>query len=150
MIKRGWSLIDFSAKIIKHKKPIVITVVILALISTIAQFAVSVNYNMVDYLPEDAPSMQAMDLMEDEFDEPIPNARVMVRDVSITEALAYKEKLEAIDVNQQRVNATENESIKKILAHHRDEEKEHASMILEWIRRNDMAFAKELKDYLFT
>lgn len=74
-----------------------ITVVILALISTIAQFAVSVNYNMVDYLPEDAPSMQAMDLMEDEFDEPIPNARVMVRDVSITEALAYKEKLEAID-----------------------------------------------------
>src|SRR5699024_3536365 len=84
-------------KIIKHKKPIVITVVILALISTIAQFAVSVNYNMVDYLPEDAPSMQAMDLMEDEFDEPIPNARVMVRDVSITEALAYKEKLESID-----------------------------------------------------
>ncbi|OYD09952.1 RND transporter [Paludifilum halophilum] len=61
------------------------------------QFAVSVNYNMVDYLPDDAPSIQAMDLMEDEFDEPIANARVMVRDVSITESLAYKERLEAID-----------------------------------------------------
>ncbi|WP_246206736.1 efflux RND transporter permease subunit [Virgibacillus ihumii] len=52
---------------------------------------------MVDYLPDDAPSMQAMDLMEKEFDTPIANARVMVRDVSITEALAYKEKLKAIE-----------------------------------------------------
>ncbi|MBP1947459.1 putative RND superfamily exporter protein [Virgibacillus litoralis] len=74
-----------------------ITFIIIALISTIAQFAVSVNYNMVDYLPDDAPSIVAMDLMEKEFDEPIANARVMVRDVSITEASAYKDKLAAID-----------------------------------------------------
>ncbi len=52
---------------------------------------------MIDYLPDDAPSMQAIDVMEEEFDEPIPNARVMIRDVSITEASAYKSKLEAID-----------------------------------------------------
>ncbi|MFC3015128.1 efflux RND transporter permease subunit [Virgibacillus litoralis] len=52
---------------------------------------------MVDYLPDDAPSIVAMDLMEKEFDEPIANARVMVRDVSITEASAYKDKLAAID-----------------------------------------------------
>ncbi|SET53848.1 hypothetical protein SAMN05421676_105229 [Salinibacillus kushneri] len=52
---------------------------------------------MVDYLPDDSPSMEAMDLMEEEFDEPIANARVMVRDVSITEALSYKEQLEAIE-----------------------------------------------------
>ncbi|WP_153729095.1 efflux RND transporter permease subunit [Salinibacillus xinjiangensis] len=52
---------------------------------------------MVDYLPEDAPSTNAMDLMEQEFDDPIANARVMVRDVSITEALEYKEKLDSID-----------------------------------------------------
>ncbi|MFB4166951.1 RND family transporter [Virgibacillus sp. JSM 102003] len=52
---------------------------------------------MVDYLPDDAPSIVAMDLMEKEFDEPIANARVMVRDVSITESLAYKDKLAAID-----------------------------------------------------
>ncbi|WP_092493944.1 efflux RND transporter permease subunit [Virgibacillus salinus] len=51
---------------------------------------------MVDYLPDDAPSIVAMDLMEKEFDEPIANARVMVRDVSITEASAYKDKLAAI------------------------------------------------------
>jgi hypothetical protein len=40
--------------------------------------------------------------------------------------------------------------LKSILAHNRDEEKEHAAMVLEWIRRKDPAFDKELKDYLFT
>lgn len=59
------------------------------------------------------------------------------------------EELEAINWYQQRVDATEDEGLKEILAHNRDEEKEHASMILEWIRRNDEAFAKELKSYLF-
>ncbi|WP_079480823.1 efflux RND transporter permease subunit [Halobacillus salinus] len=52
---------------------------------------------MVDYLPGNSPSLQATDLMEEEFDEPVENARVMVRDVSITEALDYKEKLGEID-----------------------------------------------------
>ncbi|RWZ54460.1 RND family transporter [Halobacillus fulvus] len=52
---------------------------------------------MVDYLPENSPAMEAMDIMEQEFDEPVENARVMVRDVSVTEALTYKEDLEAIE-----------------------------------------------------
>ena len=60
------------------------------------------------------------------------------------------EELEAVNWYQQRVDATEDKELKDILAHNRDEEKEHAAMILEWIRRNDDAFAKELKDYLFT
>jgi len=60
------------------------------------------------------------------------------------------EELEAVDWYQQRVDATEDEELKDILAHNRDEEKEHAAMILEWIRRNDHAMAEELKTYLFT
>lgn len=60
------------------------------------------------------------------------------------------EELEAVDWYQQRVDATEDEELKAILAHNRDEEKEHASMLIEWLRRNDTGFAKELKDYLFT
>ncbi|WP_087973245.1 efflux RND transporter permease subunit [Oceanobacillus rekensis] len=52
---------------------------------------------MVDYLPEDAPSMEAMDRMEDEFDGAIENTRVMLQDVSIQEALSYKEALKNID-----------------------------------------------------
>ncbi len=60
------------------------------------------------------------------------------------------EELEAVDWYQQRADACGNKELKAILAHNRDEEKEHAAMLLEWIRRNDPAFSKELKDYLFT
>jgi len=60
------------------------------------------------------------------------------------------EELEATDWYQQRVDATDDEALKKILAHNRDEEKEHAAMLLEWIRRNDPKIAEELKTYLFT
>ncbi len=60
------------------------------------------------------------------------------------------EELEAVNWYNQRVDTCQNEELKAILAHNRDEEKEHAAMILEWIRRQDPSFDKELKDYLFT
>ncbi len=60
------------------------------------------------------------------------------------------EELEAVDWYNQRVDACKDTDLKAILAHNRDEEKEHAAMVLEWIRRNDPSFEKELKDYLFT
>lgn len=60
------------------------------------------------------------------------------------------EELEAVDWYQQRADACADKTLKAILAHNRDEEKEHAAMLLEWIRRKDPAFDKELKDYLFT
>ena len=60
------------------------------------------------------------------------------------------EELEAVDWYNQRVDACSNPELKAILAHNRDEEKEHASMVLEWIRRQDPSFDKELRDYLFT
>jgi hypothetical protein len=60
------------------------------------------------------------------------------------------EELEAVDWYNQRVDACKDTDLKAILAHNRDEEKEHAAMVLEWIRRNDPSFDKELKDYLFT
>jgi len=63
---------------------------------------------------------------------------------------SLKEELEAVDWYNQRVDVCDNAELRAILAHNRDEEKEHAAMILEWIRRNDSSFAKELKDYLFT
>ncbi|TFE00532.1 efflux RND transporter permease subunit [Jeotgalibacillus salarius] len=52
---------------------------------------------MADYLPDDAPSIEAVDIMQGEFDEPVPNARVMIQDVTIAQALDYKEQLEGID-----------------------------------------------------
>jgi ferritin-like protein len=60
------------------------------------------------------------------------------------------EELEAVDWYNQRVDACKDEALKAVLAHNRDEEKEHAAMLMEWIRRADGAFEKELKDYLFT
>lgn len=63
---------------------------------------------------------------------------------------SLREELEAIDWYQQRIDSTEDESLKKLLAHNRDEEKEHAAMLIEWLRRNDQEFEHELKDNLFT
>jgi uncharacterized protein len=60
--------------------------------------------------------------------------------------VSLMEELEAVDWYNQRVDAATDPELKKILAHNRDEEKEHASMVLEWIRRHDPAFDHELKE----
>ena len=60
------------------------------------------------------------------------------------------EELEAVDWYNQRADACKDAELKTILIHNRDEEKEHAAMVLEWIRRQDATFSDELKDYLFT
>jgi len=59
------------------------------------------------------------------------------------------EELEAVDYYNQRANTTRDENLKSILIHNRDEEKEHAAMLIEYIRRVDDKFDKELKDILF-
>ncbi|WP_235848330.1 efflux RND transporter permease subunit [Litchfieldia alkalitelluris] len=96
-MQEGVVKINIAARIIKHKKSIAIIFGIVAVICSIAQFFVSVNYNMVDYLPEDAPSTIAMEVMDQEFSGSVPNTRVMINDVTVQEALVYKEKLESID-----------------------------------------------------
>ena len=60
------------------------------------------------------------------------------------------EELEAVDWYNQCVDACKDPELKEILEHNRDEEKEHAALVLEWIRRRDSVLDKELKDYLFT
>jgi uncharacterized protein len=64
--------------------------------------------------------------------------------------VSLMEELEAVDWYNQRVDGAKDAELRAILAHNRDEEKEHAAMLLEWIRRRDSRFEKELKDYLFT
>ncbi|HSQ19384.1 MAG TPA: encapsulin-associated ferritin-like protein [Blastocatellia bacterium] len=60
------------------------------------------------------------------------------------------EELEAIDWYGQRMDVTHDDELRRVLAHNRDEEKEHASMLLEWIRRRDPKFDEALRTYLFT
>ncbi len=64
--------------------------------------------------------------------------------------VSLMEELEAVDWYNQRADVCKDKDLKAILEHNRDEEKEHASMVLEWIRRKDPRFSRELKDYLFT
>ncbi len=63
--------------------------------------------------------------------------------------VSLMEELEAVDWYNQRVDACENPELKAILAHNRDEEKEHAAMVLEWIRRHDDKLSHELESALF-
>lgn len=64
--------------------------------------------------------------------------------------ISLMEELEAVDWYNQRIDCCKDDELKKILRHNRDEEKEHAAMVLEWIRRRDPKFDQQLKDYLFT
>jgi ferritin-like protein len=63
---------------------------------------------------------------------------------------SIQEELEAVDWYDQRVTATDDAELAAVLAHNRDEEKEHAAMTLEWLRRRDPAFDQHLRTYLFT
>lgn len=83
------------------------------------------------------------------YQEPTEELSVTTRDMHRA-IISLMEELEAVDSYNQRVDACKNDELRAILAHNRDEEKEHAAMILEWIRRQDPSFDKELKDYLFT
>ena len=83
------------------------------------------------------------------YHEPVSELSDETRDMhrAITSLM---EELEAVDWYNQRVDACQDAELKAILAHNRDEEKEHAAMVLEWIRRRDPVFDQELKDTLFT
>jgi len=83
------------------------------------------------------------------YHEPIEELSAETRDMHRA-IVSLMEELEAVDWYNQRADACKDPELKAILEHNRDEEKEHASMVLEWIRRKDPRFSKELKDYLFT
>jgi len=64
--------------------------------------------------------------------------------------VSLQEELEAIDWYDQRIDATADEELRAVLRHNRDEEKEHAAMTLEWLRRHDPELDRELRRYLFS
>lgn len=88
---------SFIEKILKHSKLIVFIYCVLAVICIFLSQFVGVNYVFADYLPSDAKSTIALDLMEEEYATDVPNARIMIQDVTIPEALEFKNKLLEID-----------------------------------------------------
>src|SRR5262252_9638807 len=83
------------------------------------------------------------------FHEPIEwlSREVLERHRAIASLM---EELEAVDWYDQRIDATTDAELRDILIHNRDEEKEHAAMVLEWLRRHDPTFDAHLWKYLFT
>jgi ferritin-like protein len=81
----------------------------------------------------------------------VPSNKLSRRNLHLHYAInSLREELEAVDWYRQRADDTEDAELKAILLHNADEEIEHAAMILEWIRRSEPRFEKELKEYLFT
>jgi ferritin-like protein len=83
------------------------------------------------------------------YHEPVGEMSNETRDMHRA-IVSLMEELEAVDWYNQRADACRDPELKGILEHNRDEEKEHAAMVLEWIRRKDPVFSKELKEFLFT
>lgn len=83
--------------IIQYKKSIVVIFIVIAIICTVLQFFVAVNYKMTDYLPNDAPSTKTLQLMNEQFDDAMVNTQVMIKDVNVQEALSMKEKMSVIN-----------------------------------------------------
>lgn len=82
-----------SEMIDRHKVGIILCFIAVSLVGVLLFLLTPVNYNMMDYLPEEANSTKALALMQQEFDQPLPNLNVMVPDVSLTEALEIKERI---------------------------------------------------------
>jgi ferritin-like protein len=83
------------------------------------------------------------------YHEPIEELSDEVRDMHRAIS-SLMEELEAVDWYNQRAHATKDPELRAILEHNRNEEIEHAAMVLEWIRRRDERFTHELKEYLFS
>lgn len=88
-------------------------------------------------------------MASDSYHEPVGELSAKTRDMHRAVS-SLMEEMEAVDWYNQRVDACNDPELKRILEHNRDEEKEHAAMTIEWIRRHDPVFDKELREYLFT
>lgn len=87
----------YTQFLLKHKKLIIGVFVLAAVLCAVLSGLVGVNYNFADYLPDDAASTRALEVMDEEYSQSVPNMRVLVYEVSIPQALAYKEKIADVD-----------------------------------------------------
>lgn len=87
----------FYQQIVKYPRVILTGFLTAFVLCLFCQKLIAVDYDMNDYLPKDSPSTIALETMDTEYAGGIPNARVMIRNVTVPEALSYKEKLSAVD-----------------------------------------------------
>lgn len=89
----GW----IAERVIRFRKAVIAVYIALFVLFGIGALALSVNYNMTDYLPSEANSTQGLGILETSFGEALPNASVMAPAATVTEGIAIKEQLLAID-----------------------------------------------------
>ncbi len=98
---KGWIKMNWREKffrgVVNHKKLVIILFLVSTIIFSFCNQFIEVNYDINSYLPNDSASTISLNLMKEEFDSKIPNARVMVSDVTIPQALEIKSKLQKID-----------------------------------------------------
>lgn len=87
----------FYQQVVKYPRVILTGFLTAFVLCLFCQKLIAVDYDMNDYLPKDSPSTIALETMDTEYAGGIPNARVMIRNVTVPEALSYKEKLSAVD-----------------------------------------------------
>lgn len=87
----------FYSFITARPKLVVTIFLLLSVICGLMMPLVGVNYDIADYLPSESPSSTAIEVMDREYTGGIPNARVMVKDLTLPQALEYKEKIAAVD-----------------------------------------------------
>ncbi len=87
----------YTQFLLRHKKLIIGVFVLGALLCAVLSGLVGVNYDFADYLPDKSASTRALEVMEDEYSQSIPNMRVLVYDVTIPQALAVKAQIAAVD-----------------------------------------------------
>ncbi|MCR8969797.1 RND family transporter [Facklamia sp. 7083-14-GEN3] len=84
-------------KILQHDRLVLLLFLFASVISLFSLPRVKVNYDMNDYLPSKSPSTQALSVMEEEFEGRVPNARLMLEDLTIPQALEFKDKISQIE-----------------------------------------------------
>ena len=87
----------YTRFLLKHRVQVLILFVAAAAVCAVLSGLVGVNYKFADYLPEEAASTRAIEVMEEEYSQAVPNMRVLVYDVSIPEALEYKDRLKTAE-----------------------------------------------------
>ena len=87
----------FFTAVLRHRRRVLAGYAVAAVLCAVLSLLVSVNYDINDYLPPESPSTIAIDVMEEAFGGGIPNVRAMVRDVTVPEALAFKQQIGRIE-----------------------------------------------------
>lgn len=87
----------YTQFLLKHRIQVIVLFVAAAAVCAVLSGLVDVNCKLTDYLPGESASTRAIKVMEEEYNQAVPNMRVLIYDVTIPEALEYKERLKAAE-----------------------------------------------------